>query len=130
MLHRKRAIKFKDGQDAKEMLIKKLVRAMLIDKKATLTVKKAKIMKSILERLVEKAKEKTEANKNYLLRQVTDKKLVDIFFSEIGVLFKDRKGGYLRLKKIGARTSDGAEMAILEWVVPFVKEKIVEPKKV
>ncbi len=117
MRHRRKTIKFKEGQDAKQMLLKKLVRGLLIDKKMTLTVTKAKVMKSVMEKLVEKAKVKTEANKNYLLRQVTDKKLVDIFFNEIGPVFKDRRGGYLRVKKLGARTSDGAEMALLEWTV-------------
>lgn len=130
MLHRKRLIKFKEGQDAKQMLIKKYIRGLLIDKKATLTLKRVKIMKSIMDRLVEKSKTKTEANKNYLLRHVTQKKLVDIFFNEVGPLFKDRQGGYLKVSRSGSRVSDGAEMATLEWTVPFVKPEKVIAKKV
>lgn len=126
MQHRKKTIKFKEGQDAKQMLIKKLVRGLLISQKITLTVTKAKVIKSIMEQLVEKAKTRTEANKNYLLRQVTDRKLVDVFFNKIGPLFKDRQGGYLRIKRLGARVSDGAEMAVLEWTVLPEKEKEVK----
>jgi len=127
MLHRKKMIKFKEGQDAKQMLLKKYIRGLLIDKKMTLTITKAKVMKSVMERCVEKAKAKNEANKNYLLRQVTDKKLVDIFFDEVGPAFKDRQGGYLKIKRLGARVSDGAEMALLEWTVLVGKAK--EAKK-
>ena len=130
MLHRKKLIKFKEGQDAKEMLLKKYVRSLLLDKKITLTLKRAKIMKGRMDKLVEKAKEKTEANKNYLLRQVTDAKLVDVFFTEVGPLFKDRQGGCLKMTRLGSRSSDGAEMALLEWSVPFVKaEKVITKKK-
>jgi large subunit ribosomal protein L17 len=74
-------------------------------------------LKSSLEKLVEKAKRENEANKNYLLRYTTDSQLVKIFFTKIGPAAKERQGGYLRIKKIGERASDGAEMAILEWTI-------------
>jgi large subunit ribosomal protein L17 len=117
MLHRRKTIKFKNGQDAKEMLIKKLVRSLLLYPKITLTLTKAKVLKQIMEKLVEKAKRENEANKNYLLRYTTDSQLVKIFFTKIGPAAKERQGGYLRIKKIGERASDGAEMAILEWTI-------------
>ncbi len=37
-------------------------------------------------------------------------------FDELGVRFKDRPGGYTRIIKMGRRTGDGAELAIIELV--------------
>ena len=48
-------------------------------------------------------------------------------FDEVAPVFKDRKGGYTRITRIGQRGGDGAEMAYLEWInfVPVAKK---EPK--
>jgi large subunit ribosomal protein L17 len=37
-------------------------------------------------------------------------------FDELGERFKDRPGGYTRIIKMGRRTGDGAELAIIELV--------------
>ncbi len=121
MRHRIKKIKVKEGKDANKMLIVKLVKNFFTKGKVITTVKKAKIIKSQLERLVEKSKIKTEANKNYLLRFIHDIKLVNFLFDKIGVSLKDVKGGYLRIIKIGQRDSDGAEIAKLEWAHPITE---------
>lgn len=41
---------------------------------------------------------------------------VNKMFDEIAPKYVDRKGGYTRVTKIGARRGDGSEMAILEFV--------------
>lgn len=42
--------------------------------------------------------------------------LTNKLFDEIAPKYKDRKGGYTRMYKIGARRGDGAEMVVLELV--------------
>ena len=37
-------------------------------------------------------------------------------FDELGERFKDRPGGYTRIIKMGRRSGDGAELAIIELV--------------
>ena len=51
-------------------------------------------------------------------------------FGELGLRFKDRPGGYTRIIKMGRRTGDGAELAIIELVDnPREKEALEAQKK-
>ena len=58
--------------------------------------------------------EKTETYRRMSL--INGEDLVTHLFTEVAPRFRDRKGGYTRLTKIGARRGDGAEAAVLELV--------------
>lgn len=121
MRHRVKKIKFRGGRDANRMLIRKLTVNFLKNAKIKTTLKKAKTLKTEIEKLVEKAKVENEANKNVLLKSLNDSKLVSQVIREVGRPLADKVGGYVRVVKLGARQSDGAEMARLEWAYPVVK---------
>lgn len=51
-------------------------------------------------------------------------------FDELGERFKDRPGGYTRIIKMGRRTGDGAELAIIELLDnPREKESLAAKRK-
>ena len=124
-------MKFSKGKDANEMLLKKLLSNFLTQGKITTTQKKAKAIKSGIDRVVSKSKKKTQSNKNYLLSHLTQKSLVTVLFDQIAPIVKTRVGGYTRIIKLGTRDSDGAEMARVEWVDRIVlnQEKKKKTKK-
>lgn len=131
MYHRIKKIKFRAGSDANQMLVKKLFLNFLKNGKITTTLKKTKVLKSVIERLVEKAKIQNEANKNYLMHYITDAKMTKFLFETVGPAIKKIAGGYVRIVRLGARESDGTEIARLEWAYPIViEEKKPEVKKV
>jgi len=130
MRHRVKKIKFKGGYDATRALIKKLTYNFLIRGKIKTTLAKAKILKSAIEKLVEKMKGENEKNKKFFLSYFGGKrKLLPLFFNVIGPVFKETAGGYVRIIKLGQRDSDGAEEALIEWVKPVVYPKEEKKKK-
>ena len=135
MKHRIKKIKFKDGKDANKMLVKKLLTNFIRYGKLTTTEKKAKVLKSSIEKLVEKAKESSQANTNYMLRYIVTKELVDFMYKEVGPVCKDKIGGYVRIEKLLPRASDNASMAQVVWAYPVtavytqVLKKTSEEKK-
>ena len=63
-----------------------------------------------------KAKELTVANKRLAFNRLRDREIVVKLFNEIGPMFKDRKGGYTRILKMGYRVGDNAPLAYVELV--------------
>lgn len=122
MRHQSNKFKLRSGKDANDMLLRKLIVNFVAHGTMVTTEKKGKALSSYMGKLVEKAKSKTEANKNYLLQKVSSKKMINAFFNQIGPTFKDVKGGYIALKRLQQRYSDGATMVKLSWVKPVVIE--------
>lgn len=129
MRHRVKKIKFRRGKDANKMLVKKLVLNFLERGKIVTSLKKTKVLKSVIEKLVEKAKIQNEANKNYLMHYITDAKITEFLFKTVGPTLKKIAGGYVRVIRLGARDSDASEQARLEWAYPIVIESpAIQPK--
>lgn len=102
-------------KNQRRALLNELSRALILNEKIKTTEAKAKEVSKTVEKFITKARKKDLSTKRQLLRffsKKTVKKLVD----EIGPRYKDRKGGYTRIIKLGPRKSNGAKMAIIELV--------------
>ncbi len=130
MRHKVNKFKLRGGKDANDMLLRKLALNFVMHGSMVTTEKKGKALSSYLAKLVEKTKEKNEANKNYLLHHLSSIKVVNNLFDKVGPVLKDTTGGYLTVKRLQQRYSDGAMMVKLTWVKPImmVEEKKEQPK--
>jgi len=127
MKHRIAKRKFGYGYDANKMLMRQLCRNFFLEQKSTTTKERAKAMQIIIEKLVSKAKAKTEANKNHILSYFGEQALVDKLFDTVGPAFEKINGGYTKVTLLEQRQSDGAMMAQITWAHPLTKE--IEVKK-
>lgn len=123
MRHRVKKIKFSDGYDANRALVRKLAVNFFLKGKLTTTLAKAKTMKPVIEKLIEKMKVKTESNLNYLRQKLDNNEIIAIAYNDISPVIGKINGGYIRIIKLGKRDSDGAEMGKIEWVYPIIKQK-------
>lgn len=101
--------------DQRKALINSLMRALFLHEKIKTTETKAKAAAPFAEKCITRAKGGTIHSRRLLARIFTPdivKKLVD----DIAPRYKERKGGYTRIIKLGPRKSDGAKMAIIELV--------------
>lgn len=116
-------IKFSDGYDANRAIVRKLAVNFFLKGKLTTTLAKAKAMKPVIEKLVEKMKVKTESNLNYLRQKLNSNEVIEMGYNDISPVIGKIKGGYIRIIKLGKRDSDGAEMGKIEWAYPVIKQK-------
>lgn len=116
MRHGDRVKKLGRKKEHRHALIRNLCRALFIAERIKTTLPKAKAARPLAERLVQYAKKNDLAAKRRIYRYIPDHKLVKVICDEIGPRFANRAGGYTRIYRIGPRTGDGAEMALLELV--------------
>jgi len=107
--------KFSREKDQRKALKKSLARSLFLHGKMKTTEAKAKEISSFSEKLVTKAKKGDIATRRALAKYFSPR-LVKKIVEEIAPKYKDRKGGYTRITKLGPRKSDGAKMAIIELV--------------
>ena len=89
--------------------------SLISKEKIRTTEAKAKELAPFVEKKISKARIGNLSSRRFLMRffpEETVKKLI----GEIGPRYKERKGGYTRIIKLGPRKPDGAKMAIIELV--------------
>jgi large subunit ribosomal protein L17 len=96
-------------------LLRVLVNNFLLHEKIKTTEAKAKELRSIAEKMITKAKNVNLANRRLLAQNLTPEMTKKII-NDIAPKYKERQGGYTRIIKLGPRNSDGAHMAIIEFV--------------
>jgi len=115
MRKRKQGRKLSRKRGQRQALLKAEISALLSKEKIKTTEAKAKEVSAISEKFITRAK-KGDLSSRRLLAKFFSPEIVTKLFKEIGPRYKERKGGYTRIIKLGPRKSDGAEIAIIELV--------------
>ena len=90
--------------------------SLIKHKRVKTTLAKAKAARPLAEKLVTLGKRGTLHDRRLAVAKIGQRDIVSKLFAEIAPGFKDRKGGYTRIIKLGPRDSDSAPVAFLEWV--------------
>jgi len=111
----KKGRKLSRKRNQRRALLKSLARALFLKGKMKTTQAKAKEVSRFAEKCITRSKKGDLASRRILTRYFS-KDLVKKLIDEIGPKYKERKGGYTRIIKLGSRKSDGAKMAVIELV--------------
>ena len=128
MRHRKNTVKLGRTSSQREALFSSLVSNLILAKRITTTLPKARAAKRMADKIVTVGKKGTLAARRQALSFLKLDAAVAELFAAVAPAMKDRAGGYTRVIKLGKRQSDSSEMCILEWVdfVPKAKKAKAE----
>ena len=96
-------------------LLRSMTVSLLLKKRITTTLAKAKELRPYAEKIITKGKD-GDINNLRLVKKELPKEAVKELFKVIGLKVKNRNGGYTRIYKLSPRKSDAAKMAMIELV--------------
>ena len=132
MRHRVAGRTFNRDTNARKAMFIGLAKNLIEKEQIKTTLPKAKDLRSVVEKLITRAKVDTIANRRLTTSELgnasgaTVKKL----FTVLGPRYAKRPGGYTRVLKAGFRYGDAAPMAIIELVDRDENAKKATPKTV
>ena len=128
MRHQKKTIKLGRTADHRRALLANQVCALIQHQRIKTTLAKAKAVRPLAERMVTLGKNGSIHARRRALAVLRQKNVVKKLFDDIAQRSAERNGGYTRIIKLGARKSDSARMAFIEWVdIDHIAEE--KPKK-
>ena len=109
-------------------MLASLVCGLIKEKRIRTTLAKAKETRRMAERMVTVGRTAAQPGRALAARRraialLRHEEPVRRLLEDIVPKFEGRNGGYTRILKLGRRRSDGAEMALLEWVGIEVPDK-------
>jgi len=116
MRHRVKSTKLGRSSAHQSALAASLVCNLIKQRRIKTTFSKAKVARSLAEKMVTVARKDTVTARRRVISKLHQKDAVGLLFSDIVPICAGREGGYTRILKLGRRRSDSSEMAIVEWV--------------
>ena len=101
--------------------------SLIMHKRITTTLAKAKALKMYVEPLITRSKDDTTNSRRVVFSYLQNKFAVTELFKVIAEKVADRPGGYTRIIKLGSRPGDAAEVAFIE-LVDFDENMAKAPK--
>lgn len=101
--------------------------SLIMHKRITTTLAKAKALKMYVEPLITRSKTDTTTSRRVVFRYLQNKYAVTELFKEVAPKIADRPGGYTRIIKLGTRQGDAADVCFIE-LVDFDENMAKTPK--
>ena len=100
----------------RKALLANMASSLILKKRITTTLAKAKALRSYVEPLITKSKDDSTHSRRVVFSYLKDKEAVAELFRTVAPKIADRPGGYCRVLHLGFRQGDAAEMALIELV--------------
>jgi len=100
----------------RKAMLSNMATSLLLHKRISTTLAKAKELKKYVEPLITRAKDDTTHNRRMAFSYLKNKEAIIVLFGEVIEKVSTRPGGYTRIIKTGFRLGDNAEMCIIELV--------------
>ena len=116
MRHNKKFNHLGRTADHRKAMLANLAISLIMHKRITTTVAKAKALKTYVEPLITRSKDDTTNSRRVVFRYLQNKEALKELFGVISAKVADRPGGYTRIIKLGFRQGDAAQMCFIELV--------------
>ena len=97
-------------------MLSNMATSLILHKRITTTLPKAKALRMYVEPLITKAKDDTTASRRVVFSYLQNKYAIQELFGAVATAVANRPGGYTRIIKLGKRANDDADMAFIELV--------------
>ncbi|MBR2243945.1 MAG: 50S ribosomal protein L17 [Prevotella sp.] len=113
--------------DHRRAMLANMAISLIMHKRITTTLAKAKALKKYVEPLITRSKDDSTNSRRVVFSYLQNKEALKELFGVISQKVGDRPGGYTRVIKLGARQGDGADIAFIE-LVDFDENMAKTPK--
>ncbi len=100
----------------RQAMLANMAISLIMHKRITTTLAKAKELKKYVEPLITRSKEDTTNSRRVVFSYLQNKYALKELFGEVANKVGDRPGGYTRIIKLGSRLGDAAQICFIELV--------------
>ena len=100
----------------RDAMLSNMASSLIMHKRITTTLAKAKELKKYVEPLITKAKEDSTNSRRVVFSYLQNKEAIKELFGTVAEKVGDRPGGYTRIIKLGYRQGDAAQICFIELV--------------
>ena len=113
--------------DHRRAMLANMAISLIMHKRITTTLAKAKALKKYVEPLITRSKDDSTNSRRVVFSYLQNKEALKELFGPVAQKVGDRPGGYTRIIKLGFRQGDAAEKAFIE-LVDFDENMLKGPK--
>ena len=127
MRHGKKFNHLSRTADHRRAMLANMAISLIMHKRITTTLAKAKALKKYVEPLITRSKDDSTNSRRVVFSYLQNKEALKELFGVVAQKVGDRPGGYTRVIKLGSRPGDGADIAFIE-LVDFDENMLKTPK--